>query len=185
VPHPESSRSTGEANGKHCAGQVQMDREPGRIGFMSTQRRENRSAPATKIFRRGPRNSWQRTSCAERTRVSGGIPAGSVVQFARASANVVTASPEFPDRMATNSLQTEKPIEQLVGQGNRRGSPPSGRDVCAAAGPSATLRSSLFLILIPSVFARLHPTLPQAPAAVRHWAERYDGKRDMHLKHAA
>ena len=152
---------------------------------MSTQRRENRSARTTRICRSGLRNRWQRTSCAERTRVSGGNPAGSVVQFARASANVATASPEYPDWMATNSLQMEKPIEQLVGQGNRRGSPPPGREVCAAAGPSATLRSSLFLILIPSVFARLHPTLPQAPAATGRWAERYDGKRDMHFKHAA
>jgi hypothetical protein len=162
-----------------------MDREHGRIGFMSTQRRENRSTPATRTIRKGKWSSRRRTSCAERTRVSGGNPAGSIVQFARADASVVTALPEIPDWMATNSLQTDQPIEQLVGQGNRRGSPPPGRDVRAATGRSATLRSSHSLDLIPSVFARLHPTLPQAPAAVSGWAERYDGKRDMHFKHAA
>ena len=32
-----------------------MDRAPGRIGFMSTQRRENRPTPATKMIRRGDR----------------------------------------------------------------------------------------------------------------------------------
>jgi hypothetical protein len=156
------------------AGPVPMDREPGRIGFMSTQRRVSR---------------WQRTSCTERARALGHPSPAPVTQYDRACANSGTAPPGIPAWLATNSLQTDHHIEQfvrLVWLANRRGSPPlSGAGRCAATSIPATHGSSFSPISIPSGFARLHPTLPQAPAGRRHWAERYDGKRDLHLQHAA
>jgi hypothetical protein len=151
--------------------------KPGRIGFMSTQRRESR---------------WRRTSYTERTEASRHTSLASDMQYGRAYANSGTAPPGTPARLATNSLQTDHHLEQfvrcvqLVRLATRCGSPPPrGAGRCAATGTPATHRSSLLHIPIPSGFALLHPTLPQAPAGRRRWAERYDGKRDLYLQHAA
>ena len=178
------------------AGQVQMDLEPGRIGFMSTQRRENR---------------WQRTSCTQRAetssilgdeslslvwKVSGNASPGPVAQHGRANATVGTApirfhpsdndpSPGAPDWSATNSLQSEYSNLQLARQNIRRSSPPSGAGCGAAFATLATHRSSLPRIPSPSGFVCLHPTLPQFPAGKCRWTERYDGKGNLHLLYAA
>ena len=193
-------RSAGRRLSSFYAGQVPMDRELGRIGFMSTQRREIR---------------WQRTSCTEHTgaptvsgsessspvRVSRGQkdPA-SAMQFACARAIGGTAPPEaafgLPSsnagplqerkaRLATNSLHPDYRLEQFVRQDNRCGSPPLGAGSRAVAAKLDTRRSSHSRLPIPPGFASFHPTLPQAPVGTRRRAERYDGKRDLHLQHAA
>ncbi len=46
-------------------------------------------------------------------------------------------------------------------------------------------RYSLPPISILTGSAKSHPTLPHAPAADCRWAERHDGKRNLHFKHAA
>jgi hypothetical protein len=152
------------------AGQVQMDLERGRIGFMSTQRRENR---------------WQRTSCTESAEQSGHTSPGLSALFHCADATVGTAPPGSsagfhpsdkslsqgaPEWLATNSLQSDHRTIQLVrpvrfvNQTSRRGSPPfrAGRRV--ATGTPANHASSLPRIPTPSGSDCLHPTLPQAPA---------------------
>jgi hypothetical protein len=161
-----------------------MDLVPGRIGFMSTQRRESR---------------WQRTSCTERAGPLGKAIPGPIARNGRARASGGTAPPGisafhpsdeslssgFPAWLATNSLQSGYRIVQLVRQDLRLGSPPFGAGRGAETGTSATHGSSLPHIPSPSGFERLHPTWPQVPAGRRRRAERYDGKRDLHLQHAA
>jgi hypothetical protein len=147
-----------------------MDLEPGRIGFMSTQRRENR---------------WQRLSCTEHASISAENYLLPVALLACAEANGGTAPPAASAWLATNSLQLEYRIGQLVRQGYRRGSPPSGAGSRSATATPAILASSLPLIPFPSGFARIHPSLPQVPAGDSRWTERYDGKGNLHLQHAA
>jgi hypothetical protein len=155
---------------RYFAGQVQMDRAPGRIGFMSTQRREIR---------------WRHTSCTRYTGRSGKLIPGPIAQRSCAITSGGTAPPGFPAWLATNSLQSDYRIVQLVLQDLRHGSPPFGADPGAATGTPATHRSSPPQIPSFSGYARLHPTLPRVPAGRRRWAERYDGKGNLHLQHAA
>ena len=152
---------------KHFAGQVRMDRRPGRIGFMSTQRRENR---------------WRRTSCTEG--VEKAFP-GSIARRGCTDVSGGTAPPGFSEWLATNSLQLGFRIVQLVLQDLRHGSPPFGAGSGAATGTPATHGIPLPHITFPSGSAPLHPTLPRVPAGRRRWAERYDGKRNLYLQHAA
>ena len=116
----------------------------GRIGFMSTQRRENRRL----------------ASCKNRVGA--------------------------PDRVITNSLRSDRRNRQrdrLVLLFIRFGSPLPGQ--AAAWRPFLERLSGYPPIPSPVVFARLHPALPQVPAALRCRTERYDGKRDLHFQHAA
>jgi hypothetical protein len=170
---------------KHFAGQVRMDRVPGRIGFMSTQRRENR---------------WRRTDCTRRIGLSekffwsfkakrgcvnasgGTAPPGIPACFHPRDEN---PSPGAPEWLATNSLQLGYRIVQLVLQDLRHGSPPFGTGPGGEAGTPATHGASLPHISSPSCLTRIHPTLPQVPAGKCRWAERYDGKGNMHFQHAA
>ena len=169
------------------------NREPGRIGFMSTQKRENR---------------WQRQACTKRAGVWGHpLPAHSA-RNTRAMASGETApllslfwviwawfhpidedlSLGAPERSATNFLRSDQPTRQLVQpdlEANRRGSPPFGTGSHAAFGTPASLRSSCPPIPFPSGLAPLPLPLPQAPVGYHHRAERYDGKRDMYFLHAA
>jgi hypothetical protein len=162
-----------------------MDRAPGRIGFMSTQRRENR---------------WRQIGCLNGAEVLGfGFPdpkAGRV----RANANGGTAPPIFPasfhpsdedlspgtpERLATNSLQSGYGIVQLVQlvcfvqivelvqlvqfvqfvrSGLRFSLPPFGAGVGAASGRPANHGSFLPHIPSPPGLSRLPLTLPWVPA---------------------
>ena len=195
--HPLALMDSDDCNWKNAiAGQVRMDLEPGRIGFMSTQRRENR---------------WQRRSCTQRAetscilgdeslsrvwKVSGNASPGPVARHSRALAKVGTApirfhpsdkdlSPGAPDWLATNSLQLDYSNLQLARQNIRRSSPPPGAGCGAAFDPLATHRSSFSRIPSPSGLVCLHPTLPRFPAGKRRWTERYDGKGNLHLLYAA
>ncbi len=179
-----------------------MDRAFGRIGFMSTQRREDRSIPATKVCRRGPRNRWQRTSCTGRAGTQGDSAPGPRVQLGttQASAGAVppessaclpfdgTLSLEIKAWLATNSLQSDYRIVQLVQivrEDFRLGSPPSRAGFGRATGAPANHGSSPPHIPSPCIDARFHPTLPRVPAGRRRWTEGYDGKRDLYFQYAA
>jgi hypothetical protein len=179
-----------------------MDRAFGRIGFMSTQRREDRSIPATKICRRGPRNRWQRTSCTGRARNQGDSTPGLSARLGSTQASGGTVPPrssacppidktlslEIKARLATNSLQSDYRIVklvQIVRQDFRLGSPPFRVGFGRATGAPATHGSSPPHIPSPCIDARFHPTLPRVPAGRRRWTEGYDGKRDLYFQHAA
>ena len=152
---------------------------------MSTQRRENR---------------WQRTGRTACAAASGG-PCGSfLLQGWKESGNLTpssgtradhtnasggTAPPAALVRLATNSLQSDHFFGQLVRQDIRRGSSPPGAGSRAATGVPATRRSSHLPISIPPGSSSFHPASPQAPEGNPHWAERYDGKRDLYFQHAA
>jgi hypothetical protein len=163
------------------AGRVPMDRALGRIGFMSTQRRENR---------------WQRLNCAARAGVmehngsapdtrqgraiaSGGTaPLMSIIWLAWAWFHSIEWS-------ATESLLSDLCIGKHVRLGIRCVSPPQvGAGRRPEPATQATHRSSLPHIPHIPARTRLHPSLPQAPAGKRRWAERYDGKRNLYLQHA-
>ena len=146
---------------------------------MSTQRRENR---------------WRRTSCTKHSEASGSFSPRPVARCACSNASGGTAPPGLLAWLATNSLQLDHRTTQLVRfvrivhhdiRHSSRSSPPPGAGSRAATGTPATRRSSLPHIPFPPGFARLHPTLPQIPAGQCRWTERYDGKRDLHLQHAA
>jgi hypothetical protein len=172
-----------------------MDLEHGRIGFMSTQRPEDR---------------WQRTSCTHGAGAFRHLSSAPIAQHGSGQAKVGTAT----ERLATNSLQSDYrnlQIVQLVRivqfvqlarfllhlavqsavrerhekRHNARSSPPSGATLSATTGTLTTLGSSLSFIPSPSGLDSLHSTLPQFPAGYRRWTERYDGKGNLHLLHAA
>jgi len=150
-----------------------MDRAPGRIGFMSTQRRAIR---------------WQRLSstCLAAT-LEISFPA-LIVPPMRALANGGTAPPSFKAWLATNSLQLDYRfvcLGRLTYKDVRRGSPPPGAAASPATGFVTIDRSSRSLFPSPPGCARLPRPLPQVPAASSRRAERYDGKRDLYLQHAA
>ena len=93
-----------------------------------------------------------------------------------------------PDRLATKFLHLDRlnrHVVQPVLEAHRRGSPPFAARRHAGFGTVKSVRSFLPLLPFPSGFAPLPLRLPQAPAAYRRRAERYDGKRDMYLLHAA
>ncbi len=136
------------------AGQVRRDRAPGRIGFMSTQRRENR---------------WRRISCTQHTGLYGKSTPGPVARCACTNAGGGTAPPETPAWLATNSLQSGHRIVQLVQfvqivrRDYRHSSPPFGAGPGLETGTIATHGSSPPRIPSPSGPARLLPTLPWVP----------------------
>ncbi len=178
-PGPDGSRAAGQ-------------------GLMSTQRREYRS---------------QRTSCTGRAGGLGTAFGGPIARHDCANAGGGTAPPgistyhpsdrhpspgalaSHPNeedlslgtlaRAATISLQLGYRIVQLVLQDLRHGSPPSGAGLGAETGTPANHGSPLPHIPNPPGLARLHRTLPRVPAGRRRWAERYDGKGNLYLQHAA
>jgi hypothetical protein len=166
---------------------------------MSTQRRANRTTPAIDNDRAAVWFRWFR-GCMEHAGTS-----VSAVQTRSILTSIITAplmstvwlawvwlkacderSRESIDRVATNSLLTDYCFETFAGLGSLSGSPPrEGAGDRRLSIPQATRRSSPLHIPIIPVRARLHPTLPQAPAGTVRWAERHDGKRDLYFQHAA
>ena|ERR1019366_2512847 len=146
-----------------------MDLEPGRIGFMSTQRRESR---------------WQRNSDTGSAKVSG-LCLARIAQNGCARANGGTAPPQIAAGLATNSLQSDYRTLRFVPQDEHRGSPPPGAERRAFPCIQTTHGLSLPHAPLPSGLLRLHPTLPRVLTACACQAERYDGKRNMYLQHAA
>jgi hypothetical protein len=128
--------------------------------------------------RRGSR--WQRNTSANR----GGVHAP-VTWFQRAVAGDGTARPIDSALVVTNSLQKDRRLARLFcedGDGLPIALDWAAFTRCTQANPTW---SSLSLISFLSGSARFHLTLPQAPAGARRWAERHDGKGNLHFKHAA
>jgi hypothetical protein len=182
------------------AGQVPLGRRPGRIGFMSTQRREGRSTLATLTCRRGPRNRCRRIVCTNRAGALEAIDSAPVTRHNRALAGEQAFRPIGPPRslpsdenpsprasatLAKYSLQKDHRIVRIVPQDFRRNDQALKVGSCMRAGKPAAFRSSPSPISILSGSALLHSTLPKAPAGDCRRAERYDGKRDLHFQHAA
>lgn len=147
---------------------VQM---PGRIGFMSTQRREAR---------------WQPAGCARSARKPGWSLFSLGSWLALVVVRAVTARPDSTAKLATNSLPEDYLPKQLVRQQLRRcGAPPGSGGLRTASRTPAARRSSLSRF---STLSRLasHPSCwPQAPVIPIRRAERYDGKGNLHFIHAA
>jgi hypothetical protein len=163
----------------HNAGRVQRRiASPAGHGFMSAQRREDRS---------------------ERERCAAG--AGAMVPWALAGcagARGRTAPPRNGVRLATNSLPSDRRQSQhrpgpgpdfgfdrrdwIVGMEIRYAREPFGSRRHAASPTPESRRLSSPPNSPPT---RFRPALPGFPAGIRRRAERYDGKRDMHLLHAA
>src|SRR5579875_1280667 len=107
------------------------------------------------------------------------VDAGAGKQIGSAgAAHAATAPPPRAALLATSSLQSDYRLSPLE---FCSGSPP-GEGASAA---QAILRLSFPPIPSPSVRACFHPALPLIPAARSSWTERYDGKGNLYLQHAA
>jgi hypothetical protein len=151
---------------------------------MSTQRRESHSTPATEDCWSGALRGWRSlsdTACAENLEL---LEVAPTALKSSGFAKALTA----PQWEATNSLQLDSCTSryvQVVRPEIWRGWLPIWEDSRSIFGKIATRRSSLPLIPYPPVLESFHPALPQFPAAKGSRTERYDGKRDLHLQHAA
>ena len=167
-----------------------MDRRPGRIESMSTQRRASSSPQAARIglgirsrsnpatpSRRATR-CWRSTGGTIREGADGLVSPAPVTRCDLMYASIKMAGPVPTVPFATPSLQEDPRSVRFVCPGI-----PCFRVV--DAGSRATRRHSLSPVSILSGSAPLHPPLPQDPAADCGWAERYDGKGNLHFKHAA
>jgi len=152
---------------------------------MSTQRREDRSNPATGIGS---------LVCGIRERIRCMSPAVAVRDFnpglnarhdhARSFAE--TARPMDLATSATTSLPMDHPHRKFVSPAHAaRWTSPRSSGSIAKLIRQATRRTFLPLIPIPPDSALLRQTLPQDPAAESRRAERYDGKGNLYFKHAA
>jgi hypothetical protein len=166
-----------------------MDRVPGRIGFMSTQRRASRTP---------------RINHTERDAIVGQTGSTFGTRFGGVTANGATApfmsilwlawtwllgsGADAPrgaqDGVATDSLLSDHRFKAIARPDRHRGSPPL-RAACHER--AATAKHWLSSLHIPQLPARTRPlpTLPHAPAGENRWAERYDGKGNLHIQHAA
>ena len=153
-----------------------MDRRPGRIEHMSTQRRESSSTQAAKTRCRGSRDYWQSTDCTDREGADGLVSLAPVTRVSRAYASAITARPFSTADLATKSLQKDPRFTPPV----CHDSPPQGTNRRRQA-----YRYSVPPISILSGSMRFHLASPQAPAKNDCWAERYDGQGNLHFKHAA
>ena len=168
-----------------------MDRAPGRIGFMSTQRRASRT---------------QRVHSTNRDAMKGLTGSDFGMRFGLAIANGITAplmsvmwivwawlrqggaeaSRGEQAGAATDSLPSDYRFRTIARLASRCGSPPSRAAGCSADSFTRAIhRSSTLHIPQHSFRARLHRSSPHAPAGESHWAERYDGKGNLHIQHAA
>ena len=152
---------------------------------MSTQRRDRRSTPTTESGRRSLRHGSRLAHCkvlANRATLFGQanavLPAWSFPSYASGQ---MAHSPAIAAR---NTLQQDTRNQQHV-RSHCPGSPPLWRT--AGSGPLRLIGYLLGHLAIPSpaFFARLHPTLPDVPAASGSRTERYDGEGNLHFKHAA
>ena len=145
----------------------------GRIGFMSTQRRESRQWAGSSMD--AANGSW----CLDRD---------SVTLCAHARAHGQTASPAFSAGLATNSLRSDHrntQLVRLVGESVRCGWPPLGLSCRTQAVPSAFIKVILSAHPFPPGLARLLRACLQLLAARGRRAERCDGKRNLYFQHAA
>jgi hypothetical protein len=155
----------------------------GRIGIMSTQRRDGRWAPTTEIGRRSLRyrsRLAQGRDLANRSKQANAVLPTWSFSAPNAFDRMVFPAAHLPAMAARNPLQQDTRNKQHV-RPLCPGSPPLGR--AAGFGPLRLIGYPP--IPSPAVFARLHPTLPDVLAASGSRTERYDGKGNLYFKHAA
>jgi hypothetical protein len=163
----------------------------GRIGFMSTQRRNGRSVPPTDTgrwkLRHGSRLAHDQDR-ANRAHRSGHAKAR--------QANAVPLSWNFPAYVFQQAVWPVFSLAMAVRAALRQDdrNQQRVRHLCpalpplrqaAAHRPILDRRTGYPPTHFPAVFALLHSTLPQGPAAFCCRTERYDGKRNLHFQHAA
>ena len=137
--------------------------QPGRIGFMSTQRREESRRRRTKCMSSAVLPAWFHNGHA------GSWLHGLERHFERVSASGLP-------HQRSSSGKLVWPARQET----RSGSPPP-----RTLSRTVNLRSFNPAFPAPAVFLRLHPSSPLIPARFFCRAERYDGKRDLYFQHAA
>jgi len=158
---------------------------------MSRQRREDRFTPATETGNRSRGIRWQRAHCMSLVVAMREFDPGLKSSRGRAMGCPETARPTGLAMSATTSLQMDHPHRKFVlivrseVQDTTRWTPPKESADTAVSIRRATRRTFLSLIPIPSDSALLRQTLPHDPAGHSRRAERYDGKGNLHFKHAA
>jgi len=146
---------------------------------MSRQRRENR-----RLRTRCPAGAegLDPSATLGRANLSGGTASKRILP------SDLDLSQRGPKRVATKSLQSDHRIDRLywIVRSNIRGDCPRFEELTPVAfGVPESLRSSPAPIYSPSGSSRLHPALSEIPAGKRRWAERYDGKGNLHFQYAA
>jgi hypothetical protein len=151
---------------------------PGRIGFMSKERRE------------GLRN--QRWNARRSMACIGASGFEIPVPHARRRQTLSQGQTAPPGvsfgSVGHNSLKLDRRTLELVRLRSfrfRRGSPHSTSGAVGQPALRALLRSSFSPTPSPSGIAQFHHTLPLAPTAKGCRPERYDGKGNLYLQHAA
>ena len=151
---------------------------PGRIGIMSTQRRDGRSAPTTETGRLSMRHDSRLAQGKDLANRANQWKLANAVPLrwnfpANASGHLSAMAAPSTLRQDTRNQQ---PVRFLC-----PGSPPTRQ----AAALRPFIDTGYPPIPFPAVFARVHPTLPHVPVAPGCRTERYDGKGNLYLKHAA
>jgi hypothetical protein len=150
--------------------------------IMSTQRRETRFTLAMMIIRletrffAAPVTLASHATCRSESRLR-----SQLANSRNRAGDFGNESPFFPPREATESLRSKTHNQQHVCV--LLGSPPSGQ--VTSRRPLRQRSPGCLPIHPPAVCSRFHPTLPWAPAGLCRRTERYDGKRDLHIQHAA
>jgi hypothetical protein len=154
---------------------------PGRIGIMSTQRRDSRWAPTTEAGRRGMRHD---------SRLAHGKDLANRAKLANADLPAWVFPASASGQMSAMATRSTLRQDTRGDARNRQpvrffwpGSPPVRQ--AAALRPFLDRLIGYPPIPSPAVFARVHPTLPHVPAALGCRTERYDGKGNLYLQHAA
>jgi hypothetical protein len=172
---------------------------PGRIGFMSTRETGCRSAPTTETGLVSTRHGSRVATGDDRANRSEQADALPPSWIFPAYASYELAGPASPQATAARITLRQDDRSQQQSRYDCPGSPPLG--LPAAHSPAVDCLTGSPVNPLPAVFARLHRTLPHVPA-VRHVSpatktcrrgpqcggfrtERYDGKGNLHFKHAA
>jgi len=163
---------------------------------MSTQRREDRnpltqkmresggwsSSPTTKHDRWGPQDHLRAArSMGREERLGSEFPAVLARNIPAIAAGQM-APLETPAMAAMNSLSSDYRVKLHAGH-FEPGLPPAGQ--AATLRPSRQYSFGNLPILPPANSARIHQTLPWVRPALRCRTERYDGKGNLHFKHAS
>jgi len=147
---------------------------------MSTQRRDGRSAPTTEAGRRGMRHGSRLARCkhlanqANRSKLANAVLPAWVFPASASGQMSAMAAPSTLQQ----DIRKQQPVRSLC-----PGSPPLRQ--AAAHGPFFDRLIGYPPLPSPAVLARVHPTLPHVPAASGCRTERYDGKGNLYLQHAA
>ena len=157
---------------------------PGRIGFMSTQRRDDRGTRRAETGPGEAGSAWRLQSCMDRTGSCGErLFASRARNLARIAAGETAPLARLPMYEAKKFLRSDPRKQQRFVRLFRIGPPP--REPAAMPKPFVDRSSGDPPLLSPIHGARLHRTLPRVPAALSCRTERYDDKGNLYLQHAA